>query len=91
MKEKLNKFLSRHNQSSVFLWLIVGGYLVYLAYDIFTGDMGSANHALLYIACAFFMIVGLAVCAISLYALIGKHYQMPQMSFSDEEDENTEE
>ena len=77
MKEKLNKFLCRHNQVSLILWLIVGIYLVYQAYQILSGDMGTANHLLLYIFCALFIAAGLLVTAVSLYALIGKHYQQP--------------
>ena len=91
MKEKLNKFLSRHNQTVVFLWLIVGGYLVYLAYQILTGDMGTANHLLLYIFSILFIVVGVLIVALSLYALIGKHYQMPKSPVPAEEDRETEE
>lgn len=80
MKEKLNKFLSRHNQMSLFLWLVVGGYLVYQAYQILSGDMGTANHLVLYIFSALFIVVGVVIVAVSLYALIGKHYQQPQSS-----------
>lgn len=87
MKEKLNKFLSRHNQTSLILWLIVGIYLVYQAYQILSGDMGSANHLLLYIFCALFIAAGLALAAVSLYALIGKHYQQPPSSDDDSGDE----
>ena len=87
MKEKLNKFLCRHNQTSIFLWLIVGGYLVYQAYQILSGDMGSANHLLLYVFSALFIVAGLAIVAVSLYALIGKHYQQPQSPSDDSEDE----
>lgn len=77
MKEKLNKFLSRHNQASLFLWLIVGGYLVYQAYQILSGDMGSANHLLLYLSSGLFIVAGLVIVAVSLYGLIGKHHQQP--------------
>ncbi len=87
MKEKLNKFLCRHNQTSLILWLVVGIYLVYQAYQILSGDMGSANHLLLYSFSALFIVVGLAVAAVSLYALIGKHYQQPESSSVDSEDE----
>ena len=89
-KDKLNKFLSRHDQTSIFLWLIVGGYLVYLAYQILTGDMGTANDALLYVFCALFIIAGGLIVAVSLYALIGKHYKMPPPLAAEDEDEETE-
>lgn len=75
MKEKLNKFLSRHNHTSLLLWLVVGCYLVYQAYEILSGDMGSANHLLLYIFSILFIVAGIAIVAVSLYAFIGKHYQ----------------
>lgn len=87
MKEKLNKFLSRHNQTSLFLWLIVGGYLVYQAYQILSGDMGSANHLLLYLFCALFIIAGLVIVAVSLYGLIGKHHQQPAAADDDSAEE----
>lgn len=87
MKEKLNKFLCRHNQTSLFLWLIVGIYLIYQAYQILSGDMGTANHLLLYIFSALFIVAGLAVVAVSLYALIGKHYQQSQSTPDDSADE----
>ena len=87
MKEKLNQFLSRHNQTALLLWLIVGVYLIYQAYQILTGDMGTANHLLLYIFSALFIVAGLAIVAVSLYALIGKHYQQAQSSPDDSVDE----
>ena len=87
MKEKLNKFLSRHNQTSLILWLIVGIYLVYQAYQILSGDMGNANHLLLYVFSALFIVVGVVIVAVSLYALIGKHYQQPQPPSDDSADE----
>ena len=87
MKEKLNKFLSRHNQTSIVLWFVVGAYLVYQAYQILSGDMGTANHLLLYIFSALFIAAGLAIVAVSLYALIGKHYQQLQSPSDDGEDE----
>ena len=90
MKEKLNKFLCRHNQTSIFLWLIVGIYLVYQAYQILSGDMGTANHLLLYIFSALFIVAGLAIVALSLYALIGKHYQLPQSTSSTDDREDEE-
>ena len=86
MKEKLNRFLCRHNQTSIFLWLIVGIYLVYQAYQILSGDMGSANHLLLIGFSALFIVAGIAVTAVSLYALIGKHYKQPQPPQDDSAD-----
>lgn len=90
MKEKIDKLLSNRNQTSVFLWLIAGGYLVYLAYQILSGDMGSANRWVLYVFCALFIIVGLAIVALALYSLIGKRYQMQKPPAEDEEDSSTE-
>ena len=87
MKEKLNKFLCRHNQTSIVLWFVVGAYLVYQAYQILSGDMGTANHLLLYIFSALFIVAGLAIVAVSLYALIGKHYQQSQSTPDDSADE----
>ena len=83
MKEKLNKFLNRHNQTALLLWLIVGCYLVYQAYQILAGDMGAANHLLLYIFSALFIVCGIAIAAVSLYALIGKHYRQSESSSED--------
>lgn len=78
MKDKLNKLVKNRSQSSLTLWLIAGGYLVYLAYQILTGDQGSTNRLIIYATSALFIIVGLALVGVSLYALIGKHYQIPQ-------------
>ena len=86
MKEKLNKlnkFLCLHDQTSMFLWLVVGGYLLYQAYQILSGDMGSANPVLLYICSAQFIVGGLVLVAGTLYALIGKHYKQPPAQCSD--------
>lgn len=83
MKEKLNKFLCRHNQTSLLLWLIVGCYLVYQAYQILSGDMGAANHALLYIFSVLFIVAGILIAAVSLYALIGRHYKQSESSAED--------
>lgn len=76
-KEKLNKFLSRHTQGMIFLWMIVGGYLAYLAWQLLTEDPGEANPAVLTVAAVVFAIVGLIMVAVSLYSLIGKHYKDP--------------
>lgn len=86
MKEKLNKFLGRRNQTSLLLWLIVGCYLVYQAYQILSGDMGTANHLLLYIFSGLFIVAGLIIVAVSLYAFIGKHYQQPESSAESNDD-----
>ena len=77
MKEKLDRFLKNRNQGSLFLWIVAGGYLVYLAYSIFTGDMGGADHAVLYAFCALFLLAGLLLCGVALYAFFGKHYDLP--------------
>ncbi|GEM_PF-4975260 len=90
MKEKLNRFLERHNQTSLTLWLIVGGYLVYQAYQILTGDMGDANHALLWIFSIFFIVAGTAIVALCLYAFIGGHYEKPSFP-ADGDDEDGQE
>jgi len=90
MKEKLNKFLEHRNQTSLLLWLIVGGYLVYQAYQILTSDMGDANPTLLWIFSIVFIIAGAAIVALSLYAFIGGHYLKPQFP-ADDDGEDTQE
>lgn len=87
MKEKIDKLLSNRNQSSVVLWLIAGGYLVYLVYQILSGDMGETNRLIIYATCALFIIAGLALVAVSLYALIGKKYQTKEPPAEDSGDD----
>lgn len=85
MKEKLEKFLRRHTQTSIFLWMVVGGYLLYLAWQIFSSDMGDADPVLLTAAMVIFVIAGLALVAVGLYAMIKKCYKVRSFTEAVEE------
>lgn len=71
MMDKLKKFLCRHSQTSIALWMVVGGYLIYLAWDIFKADKGSADTTLLAVAMIVFTIVGFFILACGALALFG--------------------
>ena len=75
MKEKIKSWMFRHNQAALFLYAVVGGYLLYLAYQLFTADAGSANPVLLYIAAALFVIFGLSLLLIGGIAVIFGYYK----------------
>lgn len=71
MLDKLKKFLCRHSQTSIALWMVVGGYLIYLAWDIFRTDTATANPIILKVAMVVFTIVGLVILAVGALALFG--------------------
>ena len=71
MMDKLKKFLCRHSQTSIALWMVVGGYLIYLAWDIFKADKGGADMTLLTVAMIVFTIVGFLILACGALALFG--------------------
>ena len=71
MMDKLKKFLCRHSQTSIALWMVVGGYLIYLAWDILKADKGSADMTLLTVAMIVFAVVGLIILACCALALFG--------------------
>lgn len=87
MKEKLEKFLRRHNQTSIFLWMIVGGYLVYLAWQLFSSEPGDTEPVIITAAIIFFTIAGLALVGVGMYAMIKKCYKVQSVADTVSEDE----
>ena len=69
--DKLKKFLYRHSQTSIALWMVVGGYLIYLAWQIFKTGIGDGNAVILVAAMIVFVIVGLLLLAVGCYSLFG--------------------
>jgi len=87
MKEKLEKYLHRHTQASIFLWMIVGGYLLYLAWQIFTSDVGEADPRLLTAAVIVFVIAGLILIGVGLYAMLKHCYKEPPNAESNDNED----
>ena len=71
--EKLKLMLSRQRSGSHILRVLAGGYLVYLAYGIFTDAAGSKPIWVL-LCGAVFAVFGLIVALSSLYALCSGHF-----------------
>ena len=67
---RLSSFLSHRSRNSLTLWLLAGGYLVYLAYSLLR-DAGETVTRVwgIYLSAAVFGLVGLALLAVSLLAL----------------------
>lgn len=69
--EKIEKYARARSQTHVSLVTIVGGYLLYLAYDMiksFLNGTGGSSTAL-YIFAALFVVCGLLLCGGGLYSL----------------------
>lgn len=67
---KLSSFLSRRSRNSLTLWLLAGGYLVYLAYSLLRDAGKTAEHVWgIYLSAAVFGLVGLALLVVSLLAM----------------------
>ena len=67
---RLSSFLFHRSRNSLTLWLLAGGYLVYLAYTLLRDAGETAAHVWgIYLSAAVFGLVGLALLAVSLLAL----------------------
>ena len=88
MKEKLEKFLRSHTKTSVLLWAVGGGYLLYLAYKMFSEDMSAANPVLIKATAIFFALAGIVLLAVGLYAIKNKCYMA--QSFTEDAREKTD-
>ena len=90
---KLQKFLCRHSQASIALWVVVGGYLVYLAWQLLTGPTEGANPVVTTVFGVLFAIVGAAIAVIGLYAVFAGYNKERQgiVGTRKDEDEDGEE
>ena len=77
LPEIIERYARARSQTQVTLVTIVGGYLLYLAYDMikafFAGTGGSSTA--LYIFTALFIVCGLFLCGGGLYALWNGWYK----------------
>lgn len=80
MKEKIKNWLCRHTQVSLLLYAVVGGYLIYLAYQLFSE---GASDALLIIAEVVFALCGLLLVLLGGYGIIFGYYKKPPAESSD--------
>lgn len=92
--EKLNERLSRYRSGSHILRAVAGGYLLYLAYGIFT-DSSADKPAAVMIFAALFVLFGLVLGLSSVYALCtGRYLEQKQIDEAEapeaEEDESEE-
>ena len=86
---KFQKFLCRHSQASIALWVVVGGYLVYLAWQLLTEPTETANPVIITAAAVVFAVIGAAVVAIGLYAIFaGYNKERQGIVKKDDEDES---
>ncbi|HOO28289.1 MAG TPA: hypothetical protein PLU43_07475 [Lachnospiraceae bacterium] len=87
MKKKRNRVPTQMN----YLRIVVGGYLVYLAYDIFRlRDTQASDYWLMMLFVLLFTIFGGVIVIFSLKHLIKKEYYDPNnMDIEDEPEEQT--
>ena len=67
---RFQKFLCRHSQASIALWVVVGGYLVYLAWQLLTEPTEGADPVVTGVFGVLFAVVGAAIAVIGLYAIL---------------------
>ena len=89
--EKFIAWMKTMGQNLYIMLLIVGGYLAYLAYDLFT-NAGSTEGRIwpIYLAAVLFGICGVAIVAVCLLALVKGYYSeknQPEESPEDEIDD----
>ncbi|MBE5927788.1 MAG: hypothetical protein E7267_00200 [Lachnospiraceae bacterium] len=82
-----------YSKNMLFIRMLIGGYLVYLAYSLIESYISNADKVsnssmpvpVLIIASIIFMAVGLAVAIISLKGIIKGEYKGGKADFSEEE------
>lgn len=95
-KEKYEKENPSHKptQSQLFIKIIVGGYLVYLAWQLYKdGALVSYTGwqlALMIAAMVLFVVFGVGLCVISLKALGARDFYDPNAPSASEEEEQQE-
>lgn len=73
-------------QMNLYIRILAGGYIVYLAYDIFKlRDPQASNYWLMMLFVALFVIVGAGFVIMSVKSLIKKEYYDPNQDDSEEE------
>lgn len=84
MKEKLKQFaeprVRNKNQTQGFLYVIIGGYLCYLAFSLvkaFLTEDGNMSLAVTVLFAMFFVLFGLAIVAFGAYAIYYNYKQTP--------------
>lgn len=89
-----NKEILKHTTATnLLLRLFIGGFLIYMAYEILTslGDSPSENQVTLIGFSVFFIICGVVIGANSLYRLFKRKYYDPMTSQDSEQVENQDE
>ncbi|MFT3982631.1 MAG: hypothetical protein QM697_01880 [Lachnospiraceae bacterium] len=80
-------------QMSLYMRIVVGGYLVYLAYDIFKlRDTQASDYWFMMVSVVLFTVIGIILAAMSIKGLIKKDYYDPNNDSTDQDAaaENTE-
>lgn len=73
-------------QMNLYIRILAGGYVVYLAYDIFKmRDPQASNYWLMMLFVALFVIVGAGFVIMSVKSLIKKEYYDPNQDNSEDE------
>ena len=73
--EKLIDWMETRRYNTYLLWLVVGLYLLYLAFQMASGKVAEGVDPALKIGLALvFAIIGFALAAISLFAVLKGHY-----------------
>ena len=95
-REKYEKENPSHKptQSQLFIKIIVGGYLVYLAWQLYKGG-ALVNYtgwqlALMIAAMVLFVVFGVGLCVLSLKALGGRDFYDPNAPAASGEEETPE-
>ena len=85
--EKFIAWLRTLDYTLYVMIVVVGGYIAYLGYQLFR-DAGDTNGSLvpIYAASVLFVIAGVGLAGVSLYALIKGYYK--EKSQSDDNDED---
>lgn len=75
-------------QMNLYIRILAGGYVVYLAYDIFKmRDPQASNYWLMMLFVALFVIVGAGFVIMSVKSLIKKEYYDPNQDNSEEDEQ----
>jgi len=74
LKEKLTESMKRRTRQNHYLFVIAGGYLLYLAYSLFIRFGTEVSGVLFLIAPILFTIIGAAILVYGLFALSKNYY-----------------
>lgn len=74
--KKLIVWMEGRTKNSFLLLLVVGGYLLYAVYEMYKGlPEVTGNVAVIYAAMALFVVAGVLLVAVAVFAMRGKHYR----------------